>query len=268
MIVYIDYMFIENIVMNYFLLFQTRKLCKLNTSCIKLIVSSLVGAIYVCVIYILKINVLNYAVMKILLSFVMIYLAFLPDTLPKYIKEVLLFYFILVINTGTYLVVINMFSITLKSVYVKIVIYMLGAVVIQIVNSEIWRVFKLNLRKENLVCEVCIKNRGKYIKYKGLIDTGNTSSSLKTGKYIFYANMKENIDLSEYEKILIDVNTINGKDSKVGYIVDDILIMTDKCIKETSAVICFLEKGITSKLDCDMIINFEVYEEMIGGISI
>lgn len=268
MVVYIDYIFIENIVMNFFLLFQVRKLAKVEASFLKLVISSLIGAIYVCVMYLLKINILNYAIMKLLLSFVMVYIAFLPSKLNKYIKLIILFYFILVINTGTYLVIINMFDIKSKSEIIKIAVYVVGAIFIQITNLEVWRIFKLNLRKENLTCNVCIKNKGKYIRYKGLIDTGNTSTDLKTGKYIFYANMRNDLDLSEYETVSIDVNTVNGKDSMLGYVVKDILIMQGKCVKETEAVICFLDKEIVNKLGYDMIVNFGVYEELIGGISI
>ena len=131
-----------------------------------------------------------------------------------------------------------------------------------------WKMFKINIRKENLTCTVCIKNKGKYIKYKGLIDTGNTSKDALTGKYIFYASDKKNIDLSDYKRVSIGINTVNGKKENYGYVINNILILANKSIKETNAIICFVENEIKNKLDCDMIVNFEIYEELMGGINI
>lgn len=254
--------------MNYLLLWQVRRLGKQKVKSINSVIASIIGAIYVCVIYIFKINFLNFAIMKILLSIVMTYVAFVPKELNKYLKIIGLFYLILILNTGAYLFLISMFNLKLNHFGLKLLIYIIGALVTEIINSQMWKMFKINIRKENLTCIVCIKNKGKYIKYKGLIDTGNTSKDALTGKYIFYASDKKNIDLSGYKKVPIEINTVNGKKENYGYVINNILILTNKSIKETNAIICFVENEIKNKLDCDMIVNFEIYEELIGGINI
>ena len=50
--------------MNYLLLWQVRRLGKQKVKSINSVIASIIGAIYVCVIYIFKINFLNFAIMK------------------------------------------------------------------------------------------------------------------------------------------------------------------------------------------------------------
>ena len=268
MIVYIDYIFIENLIMNYLLLVQTKKIAKENSRNIKIVISSIIGALYVCIMAILKLKFLNYSVCKILLSFVMIYIAFTPKKIAIYIKEILIFIFILIINIGTYLTLIYLFNMKMNSNAVKIALYIFGYIVIYIASSEAWKMFKLKLKKSNLICDVYIKNNNEYVVYKGFVDTGNNSKDVLTGRPVFYANIKKNINLNDKKKVEIPVTTIAGEYYMQGYEYDDVIIKKGK--KETilDAVICFTEEKIDESKGYEMIINFDVYEEMLGGIYI
>ncbi len=268
MIVYIDYIFIENLIMNYLLLFQTSNFLKEKNKLIKKILASIIGSIYVCIMLVLKLNYLNYVVAKLSLSFVMVYICFLPKSLKKYIKEIITFYFITIINLGTYLIIITLFNVNINNSIIKIVIYIIGSVVIYIINNEIWRIFKLKLKKENLLYDVYIQNNGKYIQYKGFIDTGNTCRHINTGRMIFFANKKNNIDVSSYKEVEIELSTIAGKGVQKGYIVNNVIIKKENNIKFADVVICFTENNIKNQLGYDMIMNYEVYEEILGGIYV
>lgn len=265
--VYIEYIFIENLIMNYLLLYQTSSFIKERVKKIKLFLSALVGAIYVCIMVYIRLEVLNYAFSKILLSFVMIYICFTPKDVRKYIKVVLYFYLISVINVGTYLFVINMFNITISNSFVKIIVYILGAIVVWFIDKQMWKMFKLELKKQNLVYDVYLPNGKKYIKYKGFIDTGNTSKHIASNRMIFYAN-KKITDMSNFEKVNINVNTVNNVEKMEGYLVDNVIIKNKEKIKIVDIVICFSKEDIKNKLGCDMIMNYEIYEEILGGIHI
>ena len=267
LIVYIEYIFIENLIMNYLLLYQTSSFIKEKVKKIKLIISAIVGAIYICIMCFSKLDILNYSLLKILLSFVMIYICFMPKKIKKYLKIILFFYLVSVINVGTYLVIITMFNITLSSIFIKIIIYMLGSCFIWCIDKQIWKMFKVNLKKENLVYDVYLPNGKKYIKYKGFVDTGNTSKHLESSRMIFYANKKE-IDVSNLKKVNIKVNTVNNVDKLEGYLIDNVIIKNKEKIKLVDIVICFSKESIKNNLGCDMIMNYEIYEEMLGGIYI
>ena len=268
MIVYIDYIFIENLIMNYLLLFETKNIVKERTKVIKITLASIIGSIYVCSIYLLKFEFLNYSIFKLLLSFVMIYITFKPKKISIYLKEIFIFYFVSIINTGTCLVIVSMFNLNVNSRIVKILLYSIGYVFVCIINNQVWKMFKIKLKKSKLVYDVYLNDGNKYVAYKGFVDTGNTSKELYTGRAIFYANKKDGIDLTDREKVIIKVNTINGKNVIVGYMFDNVIIKKEEFIKFTDVVICFTEEEIKNKLECDMIINYETYEELLGGIYI
>ena len=266
MTVYIDYIFIENLIMNYLLLYQTSKFIKEKTSILKIFVSSLVGSVYVTTMYLINIEILNYGILKILLSFVMIYICFTPKETKKYIKEIIVFYFISIINIGTYLIIILLFNVTLNNI-LKIIIYVIGAIIISLINSQMWKMFKFKLRKENLIYDVFVPNNGKYIAYKGFVDTGNTSRHLESSRMIFYANKKD-IYLEEFEIVNIKVNTVNNVENIKGYVIDNVIIKSKNKIRIVDIVLCFSKENIKNTLGYDMIMNYEVYEEFLGGIYI
>ena len=265
--VYIDYIFIENLIMNYLLLYQTMVFIKQPQKKVKVFLASLIGAVYVTVMYLIRIEVLNYSISKILLSIVMIYISFTPKEMKKYIKELLTFYFISIVNVGTYLIIISLFNISLNNSVVKIIVYLIGSIVVWCIKSQMWRIFKLKLKKENLVYDVFVPSNGKYVAYKGFVDTGNTSKHLESSRMIFYAN-KKNICLEGLEKVNINVNTVNNVDNLTGYIVDNVIVKNKDNINIVDIVLCFSKENIESSLGYDMIMNYEIYEEMLGGIYI
>lgn len=267
MTVYIEYIFIENLIMNYLGLYQTSSLIKKREKNIKLFFSALIGAIYVSIMYLIKLEILNYAFFKMLLSFVMVYICFTPKEIKKYIKMILCFYLIMVINVGTYLFVITMFNINLSNSFIKIIVYALGAIAVWCIDKQMWKMFKLELKKENLVYDVYVPNGDKYVLYRGFIDTGNTSKHIESYRMIFYASRKD-IDVTSFEKVNINVNTVNNVDNLVGYLIDNVIVKNKDKMKFVDIVLCFSKEDIKNKLGCDMIMNYEMYEELLGGIHI
>ena len=128
--------------------------------------------------------------------------------------------------------------------------------------------FKTNLKKSELVYDVYLKTGDKYILYKGFIDTGNNSKDLSTGRAIFYADKKDNLNLVGKDKVTIHINTVNGKESINGYMFDNVIIQKGEKISFANVIVCFTNEKIKNNLGCDMILNYETYEEILGGIYI
>lgn len=101
MIIYADVIFIENILMNYIILYICAKGLKIKIKNMKLIISSLIGSIYVISILFFKIDILQGIFCKILLSLIMIIIAFNPKKIKKCLIYLAMFYVISFAFGGT-----------------------------------------------------------------------------------------------------------------------------------------------------------------------
>ena len=88
MTIYLDVVLIENLIMNYIILFATGYILKIKLNHIRLIVSALLGGIYSILAYMEILPIYTNFLMKILLSVVMVYLAL-------YLEVVVLHYYTL-----------------------------------------------------------------------------------------------------------------------------------------------------------------------------
>lgn len=93
MTVYIDIIFLENLFMNYIIIFATGIIIKSEIKIIRTFLSSFIGSIYAVLTYmnILKFVSTNIG-LKILLSAVMVYIAFNPKNTKAFFKQLTIFY--------------------------------------------------------------------------------------------------------------------------------------------------------------------------------
>lgn len=117
MIIYADVIFIENILMNYIILYTCAKGLKIKIMNIRLIISSLIGGIYVIVILFSRIDILQSVFCKILLSLIMIMIAFNPKKTKKSLIYLMMFYVISFAFGGTSFAL--MYFITPKNIIVN-----------------------------------------------------------------------------------------------------------------------------------------------------
>ena len=92
MTIYIDIIFLENLFMNYIILFATGIIVKAPLKIIKTIVSSTIGAIYAVVSYMSILEIYSNFLLKILLSIVMVYVAFNSKSAKLFFKHLMIFY--------------------------------------------------------------------------------------------------------------------------------------------------------------------------------
>lgn len=94
MIVYIDVIFLENIIMNYGILYTTFSIKKIKASKMKIFISSIIGAIYSILTFIPYIKFANNFIIKIFISIIMILIISKDRKLKKIIEIILLFYLV------------------------------------------------------------------------------------------------------------------------------------------------------------------------------
>ena len=204
MAVYLDIIFVENVLMNYIILFGTGKTQKLNMTNLKLIVSSMVGAAYAIITYLRIIPIYSNIFMKILLSIIMIYIAFNPHNMKKMLKSLVLFYLISFVTGGcafAFLYLISPSSISFKNgvfvgtypMKVTLISGIIGFLIIQYSFS----INKSKLKKQDLICKIKVKICGKILETKAFLDTGNVLKDPLT-----------NTPVVIIEKVIVD-NIIN-----------------------------------------------------------
>lgn len=180
MTIYIDIVLIENLIMNYIILFTTAVVLKIKVNHIRLILASLLGAGYSIIAYMGIIKVYSSIILKIILSVLIIYIAFNPQNIKKMCKDLLLFYLasfvfggaafalIYIIKPQNILMKNGLFlgTYTLKTV-------MLGAIVAFCIIIGAFAIIKNKISKKDMFCEIEILINQKKIKTKAMIDTGN-----------------------------------------------------------------------------------------------
>ena len=92
MTVYIDIILLENLCMNYIILFATAYIMKLKISHIRLVASSGIGAIYSIMLYMQILPIYSNLIMKIVLSIAMVYIAYMPRNIKNIVKQLIIFY--------------------------------------------------------------------------------------------------------------------------------------------------------------------------------
>ena len=76
MTIYLDLIFLENIFMNFIIIYATAIILKKEIKILRILLGSLVGALYACVYYITKIEVYSNMGLKVILSLVIVYISF------------------------------------------------------------------------------------------------------------------------------------------------------------------------------------------------
>ncbi|MBQ6992694.1 MAG: sigma-E processing peptidase SpoIIGA [Clostridia bacterium] len=78
--------------MNYIILFATAIIVKTPIKILKTLLASGLGSIYAIITYITKLEIFTNTILKIILSIVMIYIAFTPKNTKLLFKQLLIFY--------------------------------------------------------------------------------------------------------------------------------------------------------------------------------
>lgn len=180
MTVYIDIVLIENLCMNYIILFATGIIIKTKMKHIKVILSALLGSIYAILVYIQILPIYSNFTVKIILSICMVYIAFTPKSWRLLLKELVIFYLISFSFGGcafALLYIVKPQNIFLKDgVYIgtyPIKMAILGGIVGFAIVYISFKIVKSKISKRGLIYEININIDGKIKTIKAMLDTGN-----------------------------------------------------------------------------------------------
>lgn len=180
MTIYIDIVLIENLIMNYIIMLAVAVILKIKISYIRIFISSLIGAMYAIFAYISTLEIYSTVLLKVLLSIIMIYIAFYPQNIKIMWKQVLMFYLTSFVFGGaafSLLYFIRPQDILMKNGLLlgtyPLKTVMLGGILGFAIIVIAFKIVKTKISKKDMFCNLIIKINGKEIETKAMIDTGN-----------------------------------------------------------------------------------------------
>ena len=218
MTVYLDVVLMENLCMNYIILFATGYIMKIKMKQQMLIASSLLGGIYAVIAYLEILPIYSSFGMKVILSIIMVYLAFQPKEIKKLCKQLVIFYLISFAFGGcafALLYFIKPQNILMRNgVYVgtyPIKIALLGEIVGFIIVYTAFKIVKTKLHKKDMVYSITIKLEEKMLQTKAMLDTGNLLKDPISGMPVIVVEKQQLYSLLP-AKLLNNIEKLIGGD--------------------------------------------------------
>lgn len=218
MTIYLDVVIVENLIMDTIIIYATAIVLKVKIRHLRIIISSLIGAIYSVLSYISDLEIYNNLFLKIFLSIVMVYIAFSPQNIKTLMKQILIFYLTSFLFGGVAFALI--YVIKPQEILMKNGLFLgmyplktvfLGAIVATAILITAFKVVKSNITKKDMMCNVSIELNNKTVNIKTMIDTGNMLKEPISGLPVIVV---ENTALYELipKEILDNLDDILGGD--------------------------------------------------------
>lgn len=180
MTIYLDIVMLENVIMNYIILYVTAFLYKTKIRHFRILCSSIIGGTYAAVSFMQILQVYSSISLKLVLSIVMVYVAFSPKNLKKLLKQLMLFYLVSFAFGGiafALLYFVRPQDILMKNgLYIgtyPIKIVFLGAIVGTAMIRLACVTIKGKFSKKDMFCKINISIMQKEKELTAMIDTGN-----------------------------------------------------------------------------------------------
>lgn len=220
MTIYIDVVILENLVMNYIIIYATTIILKVKIRWISILISSFIGAIYAVISYIYDFAIYSSLGLKIILSIIMVYIAFRPQNVKQMWKHIIIFYLTSFVFGGVAFALI--YVVKPQEILMKNGIFLgtyplktvfLGGIVGLVIIVISFQMVKNKISKKDMYCQIKIYLYGKEITLKSMIDTGNLLKEPITGMPVIVV---EHTALYETipKEILNNLENILGGDFK------------------------------------------------------
>lgn len=202
--------------MNYIILYATSIITKTRVKKIRILIGSILGAMYAVIVVLDVVNTYSTPIFKILFSVVMVYVSLQSKTLKKLLKDLLMFYLTSFTFGGIALALL--YFIKPEQVLMKNGVYLgsyplkialIAAILGYVIVTTAFKI-KKRMSKKDILCDIKITENEKSISVKALIDTGNFLKDPITSEPVIVveAEVLEQI----YPKEIIDNvdNIVNG----------------------------------------------------------
>lgn len=232
MTIYIDIIFLENLFMNFIILFATGIILKTQFKIIRTFISSFIGGIYAILLYISTVQIYSNFFLKIILSLVMVELTFNPKSVKSFLKYLIIFYLtsftfggvafalIYFVRPGETLFIDG----KLVGIYpIKMILLggLLGFSIIIISFKNI----KKKFTKADMICNIQIRINEKSISVVSIIDTGNFLKDPISKSPVIVVNKKSLKEILPAELLDNVKEIINGENIAIDQYIEKIRII-------------------------------------------
>lgn len=196
MTVYIDILFVINLIINYLLLFTTEKLSKQYSPPWRLIIGATAGAVYAVCMFFPQVKMLYTTASKIIVSFVLVAITFTIRRWRTFLKTVIIFYITSFIFGGVSLGIFfftgagkgTMISNGIFYYNLPLRMLIISSSIAYITIRIIWRVYKSDRIRDYKQIEIWLM--GESVKLNALVDTGNMLREPITGEPVIIAEFE------------------------------------------------------------------------------
>jgi len=277
MTVYLDVVLIENLCMNYIILFATGYLLKIKIKHFRLIISALLGGIYSILAYMEVLKIYSNFVLKIILSVVMVYIAYNAKNIKQLTKQLIFFYLTSFVFGGcafALLYIIKPQEILMRNGMLigtyPLKVALLGGLGGFATTAIAFHFVKNKLARKDIFCKITILFNKKETETKALIDTGNMLKDPISGMPVIVVQkdilecILPDIILNNLEKIIGgDVPKEIYEDENLQYITKFRLIPFSSLGKENGMLLGFKANKIEIKQEDN---DLKVIKNVIVGI--
>ena len=225
MVAYLDLIILENLCMNFLILFTTGKLLNRKIEKRRILLASMLGVLYVFSLYI-SIPTLLLNISKFVVGLLLVKISFNSKGIKKISKELVVFFMISFIYAGCALGFIHLTKPKVIYIVNGIIIggeYIFELVLISaIVSYALIKIsmnlikLKQKLNKNDMLCRIEIHNSGKKVELNALLDTGNLLTDLISNNPVVIVDKDKvrNLFSSDYFSRIEDLIGGDGLDYK------------------------------------------------------
>lgn len=287
MTIYLDVVLIENLCMNYIILFATGFIIRTKLHHIRMLLSALIGAVYAILSYLQVFPIYSNMILKIGLSICMIYIAFFPKGLKSLMKHLLMFYLVSFVFGGCAFALLYFVKpediFMMNGVYIgtyPVKIALLGGIVGFVITYIAFKVIKSRIGKKEVLYDIEIKmeevvEKSKFVdekeserksikiaKMKAMLDTGNGLKDPITGTPVIVVETEKLVGFLP-ENILNHTNEIIGGDwedneENIGYRARFRIIPFHSIGKQNGMLLGFKVDEVKVMTDIEEIVNQKV----------
>lgn len=278
MLVYVEQVILDNLIINYILLFVVSLCLKEQTTKTRLFFASSTGTIFAVLFPMFNVGGFVLIILKILLGMVLILIAFEYKTMKKCLLEFFAFLFLTAIFGGLCFALLLALDPNIElqngtfvySLNIPIGIYILLIAVISKLLVDISGVMNVKIQSKKFEYDMIITNDKNKLKVKVYLDTGNLLCengrpiiiiNFKTFKKLFNIEtidfLKGNYKIQNSRYIEIDMAT--KKDRMLVFNVDNVSIcLGEENKKIVNAVLGLSTSDLKEKIGCDAIMGYQV----------
>ena len=181
MYIYAEYLLLENIVINYIILYVTKRFTRTETHNVRLLLASVLGALYTLVVFFPSLKFMTRFVVKISISVLIIIVAFNPAKLKKFIKLFATFYVVAFVFAGAALALFYLTDVEtyvgsgifyIKDFPIKLLIF--AVAMSSILIKFTWGYIQTKMSKSKAYIPITVSLNNRKADIVALLDTGNS----------------------------------------------------------------------------------------------